>query len=66
MKTQAHKIVCELRGGWKTWGDLLRSGISQCPWKRLAEAGHKYLKPGEKIARKVGHDGLLRLRVVRG
>jgi hypothetical protein len=66
MKTQADKIICELRKGWHTWGDLLRSGVSQCPWKRLAEAGHKYLRPGEKLQRKVGADGLLRIRVARG
>lgn len=66
MKTQAQRIVCELRRGWRTWGDLQAARLSQCPWKRLAEAGHKFLAPGERIDRKTGSDGLLRLRVVRG
>lgn len=65
MKTQAQRIVCELRRGWRTWGDLQAQRLSQCPWKRLAEAGHRFLAPGEVIQRKEGHDGLLRLRVVR-
>lgn len=66
MKTQANELICELRRGWRTWGDLLRNCRSTSPWRRLAEAGHKHLRPGEKLERKVGDDGLLRLRVVRG
>ena len=64
--THAAQLVQALRKGWHTTGDLEALRISQCPWKRLSEAGHKFLKPGEKIARKTGPDGLLRLRVVRG
>ena len=64
--TQAARIVAELRRGWRTWGDLQAFRISTTPWKRLSEAGHKYLKDGERIERKTGKDGLLRLRVVKG
>lgn len=62
--TQAEQIIRELRSGWRTWCQLERLWI-QAPWKRLAEAGHKFLKPGERIERKTGADGLIRLRVVR-
>lgn len=66
MKTQANELICELRHGWHTWGELLRACRATAPWKRLAEAGHKYLRPGEVIQRKTGPDGLLRLRVQKG
>lgn len=62
--TQAEKIVRELRKGWRTWCELQHLWI-QSPWKRLAESGNKYLRPSERIDRKVGSDGLIRLRVVR-
>lgn len=64
--THAAQLIQALRNGWHTTGDLEALRISQCPWKRLSEAGHKYLQPGERIDRKTGDDGLLRLRVVRG
>jgi hypothetical protein len=63
MKTQAQHIVCELRRGWRTYGDLQALRLS---WKRISEAAHRFLAPGERIVRKEGKDGLLRLRVVRG
>lgn len=66
MKTQANEIICELRHGWRTWGELLRTCRSTAPWKRLAESGHRYMRPGEKLKKEQGPDGLLRLRVVRG
>lgn len=61
--TQAEKIVRELRHGWRSWWHLQRLfGCS--PNKRLAESGHKYLKPGERIERAV-REGLVHLRVTR-
>lgn len=63
--THAEQLIRVLRTGWKTWGDLEATRVSAHPWKRLGESGHKYLKPGEQIVRKVGRDGLLRLKVVR-
>jgi hypothetical protein len=63
--THAAQLIKVLRTGWKTWGDLEATRISACPWKRINESGQRYLKPGEKILRKVGADGLTRLRVVR-
>lgn len=61
--TQAEKIVRELRKGWRTWCQLQQLW-SQAPWKRLAESGHKHLKPGERIERKTIR-GLIHLRVTR-
>lgn len=61
--TQAEKIVSELRRGWRTWWDLQRL-FGQSPNKRLAEAGHKYLKAGERVERSV-RQGLVHLRVTR-
>jgi len=66
-QTHAEQIIKAMRGrGWMTWGDIEALRISTCPWKRLAEGGAAYLRNGERIARKTGEDGLLRLRVVRG
>ena len=61
--TQAAQLVAALRKGWHTTGDLQALRISPCPWKRLAESGARYLKPGEVIERKTGPDKLIRLRV---
>lgn len=64
--TQAERLIKALRTRWMTWGELLDLHISTSPWRRLSEAGHKYLKPGEQIKKVEGKDGLLRLRVVKG
>lgn len=61
--TQAEKIVCELRRGWRTWWDLQRL-VGQSPNKRLDESGHKYLKAGERIDRAI-RNGLVHLRITR-
>ena len=64
--THAAQLIEVMRGQrWWTTGDLEALRISQCPWRRLSESGHRWLKPGEYIARKVGPDGLLRMRVER-
>ena len=62
--TQAERIIVELRRGWRTWCGLQCFLWVGSPHKRLAEAGHKYLKPGERIERKV-ENGLIHLRVTR-
>lgn len=63
--TQAERLVQALRTRWMTTLELQHLSISQCPWKRLSEAGHKYLRPGEVIKKVEGADGLLRMRVVK-
>lgn len=62
--TQAEQLVQALRGRAMTYGDLEVLRISTCPWKRLSESGHRYLKAGEQIVRKTGSDGLVRIAVV--
>lgn len=44
--------------------ELLRTGVSVCPWKRLEEAG-PHLKPGERIGRRLGRDKLVRIYIMR-
>ena len=63
--TQGEKLIQALRGRrWMTWGDLEALRVSTCPWRRLTEpAAQKALREGERIERKTGADGLLRLRV---
>lgn len=49
-----------------TYGDLEALRISSCPWKRLEEGAHLYLRPHEQLQRKPRKsDGLVVFRVVR-
>lgn len=57
---RADTLAYRLKHGWSAERALVT------PVGGLAEAGHKFLAPGERIDRKTGSDGLLRLRVVRG
>ena len=63
--THAEQLIRALRKGWHTTGDMEALRVSQCPWKRLAEAGHRFLRQGERIACKTGADGLKRWKVVK-
>lgn len=63
--TQAEQLVRAIRRRAMTYGDLEALRVSTCPWKRLEEAGHRFLKPGEQIVRKVGRDGLVRIGVAK-
>lgn len=63
--TQAQQLIKALRKQWMSYADLEALRVSTCPWKRISESGGKYLRPGERIDRKQGKDGLLRLRVVK-
>ena len=63
--TQAEILVRAIRRKAMTYGDLEALRVSTCPWKRLQEAGHRFLKDGEQIVRKVGSDGLVRIGVVK-
>jgi hypothetical protein len=49
-----------------TYGDLLSSGISTCPWKRLEEPGAQAaLKPGERIVRGMDAKGRVTFQITR-
>ena len=66
--THAQQLVMAIRQAGRrgmTDGDLEVLRISACPWKRLGESGHRYLKRGEQLVRKLGKNGLKRWAVVR-
>jgi hypothetical protein len=64
--THTEQLLQAMRRKWHTWGDLQALRVSTCPWRRLGENAHRYLKSGERIERRTRADGLLELRVVRG
>lgn len=67
--TQAEILVRAIRasrGKGLTYGELNDIHASSCGWKRLAESGHRYLKAGEQLIRRVGQDGLKRFVIARG
>ena len=64
--THTEQLLAALRRRWYTTGDLQALRISTCPWKRLSESAHRYLRAGERIERRTRRDGLLELRVVKG
>jgi len=67
--TQAHLLIDAIRrtrSKGMTYGELQDLHVSTAPHKRLAEAGHRYLKAGERLLRKTGRDGLVRFVVARG
>jgi hypothetical protein len=61
--THAEQLIRAIRRKAMTYGDLEALRISTCPWKRLEEAGHRFLRDGEQITRKVGRDGLVRIGI---
>ena len=71
--TQASRLVDSIRaikqrtGRWPTYGDLLWTGISTAPHKRLAEpAARRYLAAvGQQIERDRNADGLVVFKIVR-
>lgn len=67
--TQAHQLILAIRDAGKrgmTWGELEALRISTCPWVRLAESGHRFLRKGERLISRPGRDGLVRNVIVRG
>ena len=66
--TQAQMIVNAIRRARRgmTYLEMEALKVSACPWKRLSESGHKFLKAGERIVRRTGSDGLVRVQIVRG
>jgi hypothetical protein len=65
--TQAAQLIAALRRrkAGMTYGELQDLHISTSPQKRLAEAGHRYLKDGERLTKKTGRDGLVRFVLAR-
>ena len=63
--THAEQLVQAIRHKAMTYGDLEALKVSTCPWKRLSEAGHRYLRKGEQIVRKTGRDGLVRIGIAK-
>jgi hypothetical protein len=53
-KTQAERLAVHLRRRPHTAMEMLQTGISVAPWKRLTETS-TYLRPGEHLVK--GKDG---------
>lgn len=64
--SQSARLIDYLRGGWRTTGDMLRTGISVCPWRRLSlDEASRHLRKGEQIRRIPFKDGSMLYRVTR-
>lgn len=66
--TQAAQLIAAIRQSKKrgmTYGELEALRVSTCPWRRLIESGHRYLRGGERLERRKGIDGLVRFVVTR-
>lgn len=66
--TQAEKLIKAIRatrGRGLTYLELEMLRASSSPWKRLQEAGHRFLRAGEQLTRKTGPDGLKRFVIVK-
>lgn len=63
--SQSARLIDYLRGGWRTTGDMLMTGISVCPWKRVSEGAHLYLRKGEHLRKIRYRDGSMLYRVTR-
>lgn len=64
-QSQAQRLYIHLRRKALSYMEMLMLGVSTCPHKRLKEGLH-HLKPGERLDKQPGADGLIRYRVVRG
>lgn len=63
---QLIQAIRRARGKGLTYLELELLRISSSPWKRVSESGHRYLKAGEQLIRRVGRDGLKRFVIARG
>jgi hypothetical protein len=66
--THAEQLIQVLRQSRRamTYGDLQALRISTCPWKRLSEAGHNYLRTGEQLDKyERKSDGLMVFKLVK-
>ena len=62
LKTQGAVLIECLRIRPRTYGEMIRLGVSTCPWRRVAESLDE---TREKLVKTKGHDGLIRWRVRR-
>ncbi len=60
MKTQGRKLISMLRKRGMTTMELLQTGISTCPWKRIRESLHE----GEELKPKKNKNGINVYRVI--
>lgn len=67
--TQAQRLIIAIRSkrNGMTMLELEKLGISSCPWRRLSsdERPERFLRPGERLERKTGCDGLIRFVIVK-
>lgn len=65
--TQAEQLIRAIRTKphGMTWGEIEALRISTCPWVRLSESGHRFLRDGEQIVHRPGRNGLVRVAIVR-
>lgn len=61
-ETQGRRLIAMLKRRGMTTMDLLQTGISVAPWKRIAES----LQEGERLLKKKDCRGLTVYRVGRG
>ncbi len=59
-QSQGRRLIALLKNRYMTTGEMLRTGISVCPWKRVAEC----LAPDERLI-KTKRSGLIAWHVVR-
>ena len=59
-QSQGRRLVALLKNRYMTYGEMLRTGISVCPWKRVKES----LAPDEELVKK-DRSGLTAWHVVR-
>lgn len=65
VKTQAERLFALLRRKGMTTMEMLQTGVSVAPWKRLVEEKHK-LRKGEKLVKSKNARGLTVYRVTKG
>ena len=68
--TQAQRLIAAIRKAGRkglTYLELELLRVSSCPWGRLrsGERPERFLRPGEKLAKKTGADGLVRFVITR-
>lgn len=60
-KTQGRKLIALLKQRPMTTMELLQTGISTCPWKRIRES----LQEGEELTKRKNQRGLYIYRVTK-
>lgn len=65
--TQAEALIHAIRRSriGMTYLELEMLRVSSCPWRRISESGHRYLREGERLIKEADKQGLVRFRIVR-